>query len=141
MATKQTKSLIISAWNAHNIKPKKDEPQNKIDIMLLSETWLGAGDKLKYANYTTYREDRKNGAGGGVAILIKRKIEHDIITIENLITLETIGIQIKLNNNSSLRIFTAYYPPGKKFHHPDYQKIVESDIPTIIMGGLNSKNI
>lgn len=145
MNPRQTKNLIISAWNADNIKPKKNEVQNfladyEIDIMLLSETWLRAGDNLKFANYITYREDRQDGPVGGVAILIKNKIKHDFITIENLTTLETIGIQIKTSNNKDLRIFTAYYPPSRIFQHSVYRKIVENDIPTIIMGDLNSKN-
>lgn len=145
MINNKKENLIIAAWNADNIKLKKHELQqflseNKIDIMLISETWLRAGDKLNYANYTTYREDRKDGPGGGVAILIKRTLTHDLITANNLETLEAIGIQIKIDTKTQLRIFSAYHPPAKQFHHTDYRKLLVQNIPTIIMGDLNAKN-
>lgn len=144
-ATKQLKTIKIAAWNANNVIYKKQELiqftiEHNTDIILISETWLREANKFKIPNYYTYREDRKTGPGGGVAILIKKTINHELITIDNLQTLESIGLQINLEGTGKTNIFAAYYPPGKTFVENDYKKILDLNFPTIIAGDLNAKH-
>ena len=71
-------SLKIVHWNCRSIRNKHTELFNflisqSIDICLLSETWLKSNDELKHPKYMCVRNDRLNGVGGGVALLIKNQ--------------------------------------------------------------------
>lgn len=46
----------------------------KIDIILLSETWLNANTPFSIPDFHVVRRDRLNKKGGGVAICIRQKI-------------------------------------------------------------------
>lgn len=77
-------NIKITSWNARSIRSKKLElfhflEKHNVDICLISETWLNNNFSLRNNNYYSYRYDRSTGNGGGVAILIKKTIQHQLL--------------------------------------------------------------
>lgn len=110
--------LKIINWNATSILHKKEEieeflERNKIDIALVTETWLKPEVKFKLKKYHVYRRDRISH-GGGVAILIKKGIPHEPTKPEILQDLEIVVYKIK--TNPPLYIGAAYNPPNSNEH-------------------------
>lgn len=139
------KSFNIASWNANSLTNKKHELEDflinfDIDIMLINETWLRQGNIFKIANYYTYRDDRQNRPGGGTAILIKNNIKHDILYSPETENLETTSIQIYIDGLAPTKIIAAYLPPNKSFVAEEFNKLLNSNSPFILMGDLNSKN-
>lgn len=74
-------SIKIMFWNCRSVRNKFIELFNflrkeNVDICLLSETWLKSSNKFYHPNYDCIRVDREHTVGGGVAILIKKKIKY-----------------------------------------------------------------
>ena len=66
------KFLRVVAWNANSINPKLQEFKEflarfKVDVALISETHLKPCHRANIANYSSYRNDRLTGRGGGMA--------------------------------------------------------------------------
>lgn len=56
-------TLRLAFFNANGINRQKQEltdfiNEHKLDAILINETHLRAGDRLKLANFTVYRRDR-----------------------------------------------------------------------------------
>lgn len=107
--------LNILFWNAQsiaNISKKKELElfiiNEKIDIILLAETYLNANSDLALTNYIVYRNDRHSHAGG-VALAIRRNIEHRLLPNINTSTIENISIELKIANTPTI-ITSAYSP-------------------------------
>lgn len=106
----------ILCWNARGIRNKKLElfnllESNNIDICLLSETWLNNNTSMKHNDFHCYRSDRLSGRGGGVAILINKKIKHQVICPQNTALIENIGVKLFFEGDS-VNIFACYFPGG-----------------------------
>jgi hypothetical protein len=143
--TKQntTFAVQIAYWNANSVKNKKNEliefiDENKIDIMLLGETWLRTGDNFKIPNYVIYRNDRLDQPGGGTAVCVKKNLKHDVLPSANS-QIENTAINLYLTD-SVIRIVSAYCPPGKILTSPDLDAIFSDETPTLVLGDLNAKH-
>ena len=100
---------IATNERRHNLVQllKKEDP----DFALLSETKLKPFHKPKFKNYNLIRKDRSPANGGGVALLIKKQIKFEQISINrNLAVLEIVAVRIRLQSGSSLVIVSAYAP-------------------------------
>ena len=109
-------NIRLLQWNARSIRNKKDELfhfllKTDIDICLLCETWLNNKDSIKHQNFFCYRLDRQHGGGGGVAILIKKSINHELLNPQNTKVIKNIGVRVK-SSNEFLDIYSCYYPGG-----------------------------
>jgi hypothetical protein len=61
--TVRSKALRLACWNADEVRGRKLElehfiSQHGVDICLLSETFLNAGQVFRLANYVCHRTDR-----------------------------------------------------------------------------------
>lgn len=138
-----SKSLTIMTWNANSVRGKKAELSQFIidhgcDVCLLSETFLKPHLKFKLANLSTYRIDRDTH-GGGVAILVRRGIEHHEIVLPALTSLEALGVVVQ-TGVGPLRVITAYKSPKTTLDTADLDLLFHDPIPTILAGDLNSKH-
>jgi len=76
------KFLRIAAWNAYDLVNHRQEIENflienKIDILLISETHFTERSYFKLKNYRLYdTKHPSDNAHGGAAILIKSTIKH-----------------------------------------------------------------
>lgn len=71
---KQKTNIKIIYWNCDSLTSKLYEFRNFLtihnpDLVLLNETHLSEKRKIRFCNYSMYRNDRNND-GGGAAILI-----------------------------------------------------------------------
>jgi hypothetical protein len=110
--------LNIMYWNANGISNKVLELYNYMDtnhihICCLSETFLKHNTKITtHPDYQFIRRDRHDAAKGGVAIIIRKSIQHAIAPSINLYLLENIGIEITLEDGSKIIIYSVYLPGG-----------------------------
>jgi len=136
----------IISWNCNGIENKIPEltafvKQNKIDIILLGETRLNPKNKISIPNYHVYRTDRPKAptapSSGGTAILIRKNIIHQHVTLPT--TVESTTIQLKLKNKIT-QITAVYKSPSANLHHNDLNILTKHNGPFIIAGDLNSKH-
>lgn len=110
-------SLNIVTWNARGIRHKSQELfefliQNNVHICLVTETWLNCSITLNHRGYYIYRNDRET-RGGGVAIIIKNSIRHELLPVCNTHIIENIGIKVPLSNDEHVNIFSCYFKGGR----------------------------
>lgn len=133
----------IIAWNANGIKTRHAELQHLLDteditVALISETHLSEKDKFAIASYNIYRTDRST-PGGGTAIVARKSVKSHEIPLPPLATMEAVGVQVE-TPSGPLRLIAAYIRPQAKLHPSDFDKLLDSPLPTIIAGDLNAKH-
>ena len=130
---KERKSVImISYTNIDGLVSKRLElldylREKKPDIMCIVETKLTEDINLildEKCNYNIYRNDRKEGRGGGVIVLTTQNIKVSDIKYGSDNT-ENICIQIT-TNNSKLHIIAAYVPPKtRNWNEEKYKSMLD----------------
>lgn len=109
--------LVILQWNARSLiangqefKRYIFEQQNKPHIICVQETWLKPQLDFIIQGYTTVRNDREGGKGGGVATFIQSGINYSVSSVGK--EQESICIKTWTGNNSVTII--NYYNPCNK---------------------------
>ncbi|KAG5666233.1 hypothetical protein PVAND_017809 [Polypedilum vanderplanki] len=145
-------SIRVLFWNSNGIQPKIHElylyaNTNFIDVICLSETFLKNHMKLaRDPNYLIYRLDRAEQNKGGVAILIKKNLKHQILPTAHTEIIENIGISIPLANGSNVCIYSVYLPGGTKNNEinnhfvKDIRTLMSSSRNSLFCGDLNAKH-
>lgn len=121
------------------------------DIILLNETKLNKAHILRFENYNIIRNDREDKyPGGGTAIIIKKNIKYNEITIPRINKekiLEHTIIKLNIINDKTLYIIAAYAKCGnQKEFIPEINKIFSSlklnqlENYYILAGDLNAKH-
>ena len=137
----------IMFWNCQGIGPKRKElelylKENNFDIVALNETFCTKKIDFKIQGYDTIKNDRSNGARGGVAFLVKhglvinkeyRNTDFNIIT-DN----EALVIDIDLSDNQNLILATIYYP-NKNQNLRLFLTINNLSDNVMLVGDFNSK--
>ncbi|ERL90583.1 hypothetical protein D910_07930 [Dendroctonus ponderosae] len=134
----------IVFWNANSLYPKRYEfegylRENDVDIALILETFLQTQTLFQINNYKIYRNDRANSRGGGTAIIVKNSISHSPNPPIANTSIEHTSVTLNMEN-SQILIISAYKPPHKRTTELDYSNLLNRNIPTLLAGGLNSKN-
>lgn len=144
-------NINVMFWNCRSIRNKIFElihflNSNNVDICLLSETWLSDENTFYHPQYSCVRRDRVGRNGGGVAILVKKTIQFNIIPCIATEVVENVGIEISFRENSNLRIYSVYFPGGQnnsvfrnKFKS-DIRKMLNMPYKYMICGDLNSRH-
>ena len=143
MANTQNRHTHILFWNAQSIQHKKQELLNllqsdRIPVALINETHLRAEDKFSTRNFTSYRSDRQDRRGGGVAILVHKTIDHHKIEIPPLNRTEAVAIKLEANGHP-VTIVSVYNPPGD-IDTDDLEALLQISNSVIIAGDLNAKH-
>lgn len=109
--------IKILFWNCNSIKSKiillyDYLITNKIHIACLSETFLKNNEHIhSHPQYSIHRLDRTDDTrGGGVAILIHKNIKYELLSDMNLRYIECIGIELLIDNQNKIQIFSVYVP-------------------------------
>ena len=149
-----TNNLAISTWNIHGLSHKVlgDKTTNEdfllttsnIDILLLTETWSHIdndinipGFKAFVSEITVPNTNRASRLSGGLALLIKTKLENHISIVKK--TNNTIWCKISkeiLNTEQNLYLGGIYIPPEKSnyFDNEIFDQL-ELDINSFQMKG------
>lgn len=128
---------IVSRQKRHylNLFIKEHNP----DILLLAEHKLNDRHKFQINNYTTFRQNRMGGRGGGTAILTKNWIKAERIEA-NLGNIEGTIIELKGSPNN-LIIMSLYKPPTGNIEEIDLDNIenIIGSKEVVIGAELNAK--
>ena len=106
--------LIILQWNARSLISNGQEFKKYISnlsdkphVICVQETWLKPQWDFVVSDYTTIRNDRENGKGGGVATFVRNGLSYNIVKIEK----EQESIVIKVWSGKSSVSIVNYYNP------------------------------
>jgi hypothetical protein len=83
--TERIEALRLACWNAEGVRSRKLELENSlsqhgVDICLISETFLKPVQAFRLAKCVCHRTDKLT-AGGGTAILVRRRIVHHSVRL------------------------------------------------------------
>lgn len=145
--------LKMTIWNSRGVRNKQHELFNflalrKIQLCLLSETWLDSNVSISNSDFYCYRNDRTEQTGGGVAILIKKGIKHQLLPIINTTLIENIGLRLFLQDGISINVYAIYFPGGsagagnvkKLSFAADLHKLTACNSNVIVGGDFNSRH-
>jgi len=135
--------LTFILWNATSINNKEDEfnyfiNNNKVDIALITETWLNPNFKIKFTNYETIRCDSPRIVAGGVAIIINSRINYHILPQVDVTGCDI--LLIKIQSGLNLTVGVVYAPPSVTFDFNCLNNIIKDHSPIFIGGDFNAKH-
>lgn len=127
---------------------------NNIDIMALTETWLGTDtDNIALADlvqdgFDIYTVPRHNRRGGGIALVYKTDLEVNMIKSQEVFTSFEHLECIIGSKNSKLRMCIIYRPPASKLNNvktsvffEEFSKYINAhvvaNVELIITGDMN----
>jgi exonuclease III len=123
-AKKNNSNLSFGLINARSVKNKAIHVceyvlDNKLDILAITETWLGENDTVVKGNicppgYKLFTESRVNQKGGGVAILYKSDLKVTKIANKSFASFEHLDVLIQCPESDGLLISLIYRPPPNK---------------------------
>lgn len=144
--------INVLHWNANGILNKIHElydfmNDNFIHIACISETFLKQNIKLpSHPDFKVHRLDRDDRPKGGVVIIIRRNITHNLLPHPQTILIECIGVEINLDSGTKLQIYSVYMPGGTQ-HHPvkdflagDINKLTRNRTSYFVCGDLNARH-
>ena len=126
------KGLKIIHMNIRSLLPKIDQIRtllinSKIDIIILSETWLNASIDSQMVNipgYSLIRHDRSFGSksktkrGGGLSIYMNEALSSDLKILKDLNSsnknLESLWLKIQRKQAKNIILSAVYRPPNGK---------------------------
>ena len=137
-------NIRLAFFNANGIKRQKlffiqFLQDNRIDIALLSETFLKPHISFKIPNYKILRNDRTEGRKGGTAVIIKSCLPFQILDLPPLETIEATAIKL-LTTNDPIVIISVYKSPPKDLQLQDLKLLKQQGRRIIIAGDINAKN-
>lgn len=133
-------------WNAEGLENKVEELQrimkkNRISITMVNETHLTSKSRVSIPGYSVYRTDREGDTPyGGTALIIKKNIKHTYMDMKTE-HIEATAAKITLSNRKVLKVIAVYKRPSKSLLKTDLETLFAENIPTLVAGDLNSKNM
>ena len=115
---KKNFNLTVLHWNCNGLKSKIDELETYLlskrpDIVSLNELKCNNNEaiyNLNMLHYNSIYKIRNNNQGGGVALLINKKLKYEELDLDE--TQEIVGIKLKTNKNKNdINIFSYYNAP------------------------------
>ena len=82
-----------------------------MQVCLVTETGFRSGISIGHTQFKIYRNDRTNSRGGGVAVIVRKGLTHQLLPIVPTELIENIGIKICMNSDS-INIYSCYFPGG-----------------------------
>ena len=112
---------------------QKEDP----NIILLNSTGIPDEDRIRIFMYNVYQKNKDSEENDGVAIAIKRNINHQLID-DFASNLSAVKID---TSKGPLIVATTYNPPRKehKFPTEDINKIMRKNIQVIMIADLNAR--
>lgn len=103
---------------------------------MISETKLRDGDRIAFGGFEVVRADRQNtrGRGGGVAIIINKKIKFKIVNLTSRI--ENVAMELE----NGVMIIAAYSPPNSHLSPQDFHNFFPPNKKSLLLGDLNARH-
>lgn len=146
MAYANSNVLKLFHWNANGISNFSHLKQlefllerEHIQIASLNETYFNENHKPYFKNYYIYRSDRQGARGGGVALIVRKSIQHKLLSVISTHKIENISVEIVINQRPIV-ITNAYSPKYTTSFENDIRKLISGSKEFIILGDLNAKH-
>lgn len=138
------KNLIILQWNCRSINNKKASLINwlsnkKVDVIILSETWLRPSNSFQFPGYNVIRKDRDDGYSG-VAILVANHLRftEKVMILNYNEDILVCGINLL---DTNLDILSVYRAPHVGASVDDWENIFAQCLgDCLIAGDFNAHN-
>ena len=107
------------------------------EVILLNATGMKEKDRIKLFNYNVYQRNREDENNAGVAIAIRKNIQHQILDdfLDDVLAVRMETLK------GPLIIATAYRPPRRDaFPMEDVLKLLRENTPTYIIADLNARH-
>ena len=141
--TRLYNNLLIIQHNVHTwtderaIELSKYYNLHNPDIILLNSVSLRQDKAVKIFNYNVYERNYLNELQAGIAIAIKKNIQHKVL--DNFQD-DILGIRIE-TNNGPIEIYTIYSPPRRNYLPiGEINSIAQKNIPTYLIGDVNAQH-
>lgn len=105
--------------------------KKKIDICLLSETWLLPTNLVSIRNYNIIRTDRSDGYAGS-AILIHKKLFFISLSLTGF---DSNQFQISAAKCNDITFVSVYSPPNKQMSFSDWTRLSSQISSPFLIGG------
>ena len=124
-------SLRVLQWNAGGLQARSTEllhflSSHLVDLICIQESNLNSSSSFQIPGFSALRSDRTHSrsgilsydtthAGGGVVIFVRQGLSFSELSTTSLSLLnpysDYVGVNISLNNSSSLSFLNVYAPP------------------------------
>ena len=140
---RQTKNIQIVHININGLRGRKTELIHYLNecnpqFVTLNETRLREYTKIRIPNYHLIRKDRKERAGGGVGILIRKDIKYNEIDTSEF-NEEFLAISFE-SQGKKIALATIYNPPYISPNIENFKYINDKFPLSIFMGDYNCKH-
>ena len=156
-STPTSGKLRIGTINAQSLVPKVDQvieilERQNLDILCVCETWLHSDVLFRFLlfpGYTIVRWDRpqvssgQRKRGGGVAIILKQEIKHQVMAIPDADLIESLWLTITWPGGRLSVIGAVYRPPAGSVQRAIFQleeqlrEALISQKPLFLLGDIN----
>ena len=134
-------TLKICHWNARSLKSNLAEFKNFLSshsphVVCICEPWFTFYFDPKFTNYTLYRQDRLLGKGGGMLILVRKEISHNLLdlTLYQGSHMEVQAVQLFVNK-CTYSILSCYNPSANVNIVPELDHYISQLSHKIIVCG------
>ena len=130
-STPSPDSLRVLQWNAGGLRARSTEllhflSSHPVDLVCIQESNLSSSSSFRIPGFSALRSDRTHSrsgilssdaahAGGGVVIFVREGLSFSELSSSTLSSLDPysdyVGVNISLNNSSSVSFLNAYAPP------------------------------
>ncbi|KAJ8912200.1 hypothetical protein NQ315_003804 [Exocentrus adspersus] len=136
--------LRVASWNINSFTLRKRELQEvvnrlDIDVMAIQETLLIEADRASVPGYTLYRKERRQQRRGGVALAVRRGIEHYSVHVPEMQTIEAIAVGIRTERYGEITVASCYHPPNRTVEIQDLEALMAIGPALIAIGDFNAK--
>lgn len=141
----------MANWNGRSVHGKKLEffdflTRLKVDVAIVTETWLTKKLSFFHPNYSCVRLDRESEdaeRGGGVMIVVREGITYVELDISTKV-IECTGISLR-TANGNLHIIAAYFPgSGRRSSWTQFRRdistVTRGTEPYLVVGDLNARH-
>ena len=124
-------SLRVLQWNAGGLRARSTEllhflSSHPVDFICIQESNLNSSSSFRIPGFSALRSDRTHSrsgilspdathASGGVVIFVRQGLSFSQLSTSSLSLLDPysdyVGVNISLNNSSSVSFFNVYAPP------------------------------
>lgn len=135
MQSSTSRTYKILFWNENTISNKIKEfhhqlEEEDIDIALISETNLKPGKRFNVQKWGHGCFSEEN----------MKIIPHEPAPTSLLQNLEHTGILFN-TKEGNINIYAVYLPPGTDLPEQDFDQLLVSNTPTILVGDINGKHV
>lgn len=143
MFTNTINQIKVLQHNVHHWPSKRISLINTYahinpDVILINSHGLPNHQSIKIPGYTTYQANRTGELHAGVAIAVKRTLQHKIH--DDFHFSDTLSIKL-MTNLGAINIGTSYIPPREGcIMFPDIYKLLNTPEPMYILADLNGRH-